>query len=396
MKSKKVKLFTSAILLVIIAILLLIFTGRKKHIIFNTAIIREGTIETTIMATGYVQPIEVVEVGTQVSGVIEKIFVDYNSQVKKGQLLAQLETNTLLEQVNQAKANENAAQSELNYATQKFERIKVLYEGNAATQASYEDAVNTLNQAKTTFENAKATLKQAQVNLSYAFIYSPIDGVVLDKEVNTGQTVAASFSTPTLFKIAEDLTKMQVEADVDEADIGMVSLGQQVRFTVDAFPDETFTGTVSQLRLQPTVTSNVVTYTVIINAPNPEIKLLPGMTANITIVAASEDGVLVPAEAINFQMDKMVAAGSGVEVDNFDISKGVWVKTEGQIARVPLVTGLGDGIYFIVKSGLSAGQNVILSASIDKKQNDKKSASIMPSPPKGRPNGGPNGPSGGR
>ncbi len=392
MKSKKAKLITATVLVVIIVTVILIFTGGKKNITFNIATIEEGTIETTIMATGYVQPIEVVEVGTQVSGVIEKIYVDYNSQVKKGELLAELETNTLSEQVKQAQANENAARSELNYATQKYERIKVLYEGNAATQASYEDAINTLNQAKTTYENSQATLKQAQVNLSYAYIYSPIDGVVLDKQVNTGQTVAASFSTPTLFEIAEDLTKMQVEADVDEADIGMVSLGQQVRFTVDAYPDETFLGTVSQLRLQPTVTSNVVTYTVIINAPNLELKLLPGMTANIIIVAASEDGVLVPAEAINFQMDKTVAANSGLEVDHFDKTKGVWIKTGEQISRVPVSTGLGDGIYFIVKSGLSAGQKVILSASIEKKQSNKKSTSIMPTPPKGGPNGGrPNG-----
>ncbi|NLA49645.1 MAG: efflux RND transporter periplasmic adaptor subunit [Bacteroidales bacterium] len=394
MKSGKIKLLTAAILLVIIAIFILVFAGGEKNIIFNTATIGEGTVETTVMATGYVQPIEVVEVGTQVSGVIEKIFVDYNSQIKKGQLLARLETNTLLEKVNQAKASESAAKSELNYATQKYERTKVLFEGNAATQASYEDAVNTLNQAKTTFENARANLKQADVNLSYAFIYSPIDGVVLDKAVNTGQTVAASFSTPTLFKIAEDLTKMQVEADVDEADIGMVSMGQQVRFTVDAYPDETFTGTVSQLRLQPIVTSNVVTYTVIINAPNPSIKLLPGMTASITIIAASEDGVLVPAEAISFRMDKTVAASLGIEGDSFDENKGVWVRAGGKTTRNTVSTGLGDGVFFIAQSGLSVGQEVILSASITKKQSDKKSRSIMPGPPGGRPDGGPNGASG--
>lgn len=396
MKSGKIKLLTAAMLLVIIAIFILVFAGGEKNIAFNTATIGEGRVETTVMATGYVQPIEVVEVGTQVSGVIEKIFVDYNSQIKKGQLLARLETNTLLEKVNQAKASESAAKSELNYATQKYERTKVLFEGNAATQASYEDAVNTLNQAKTTFENARANLKQADVNLSYAFIYSPIDGVVLDKAVNTGQTVAASFSTPTLFKIAEDLTKMQVEADVDEADIGMVSVGQQVRFTVDAYPDETFTGTVSQLRLQPTVTSNVVTYTVIINAPNPSIKLLPGMTASITIIAASEDGVLVPAEAISFRMDKTVAASLGIEGDSFDENKGVWVRAGGKTTRNTVSTGLGDGIFFIAQSGLSVGQEVILSASVTKNQSDKKSRSIMPAPPKGGPDGGPNGARGDR
>lgn len=391
MKSKSIKTLITLAVVAIIAILVFVYAGGKESVTFNTTIIHQGKIETTVMATGYVQPVEVVEVGTQVSGVIEKLFVDYNSQVTKGQLLAQLETNTLMEKLNQARASERAAQSDLNYATQNFERVKILYEGEAATQASYEEATNRLNQGKTAFENSRATLKQAEVNLSYAYIYSPIDGVVLDRAVNTGQTVAASFSTPTLFKIAEDLTKMQVEADVDEADIGLVNTGQQVRFSVDAYPDETFTGTVSQLRLQPVVTSNVVTYTVIINAPNPEKKLLPGMTANITIIAASENGLLVPAEAINFQMDPTLTDGLEIKRDGNDSPKGVWVKSGNDISRVDVNTGLGDGINFIAKSGLSQGQEVILSASINKQQPDKKSTSILPSPPKG----GPHGPNGG-
>ncbi len=391
MKSKTIKTLTTIAVVAIIAILVLVYAGGKESVTFNTTIIHQGQIETTVMATGYVQPVEVVEVGTQVSGVIEKLYVDYNSQVTKGQLLAQLETNTLMEKVNQARASERAAQSDLNYATQNYDRVKILYEGDAATQASYEEATNRLNQAKTAFENSRATLKQAEVNLSYAYIYSPINGVVLDRAVNTGQTVAAAFSTPTLFKIAEDLTKMQVEADVDEADIGLVNTGQQVRFSVDAYPDDTFTGTVSQLRLQPVVTSNVVTYTVVINAPNPEKKLLPGMTANITIIAASENGLLVPAEAINFQMDQTLTVGLEIIRDGNDSPKGVWVKSGNNLSRVNINTGLGDGINFIATSGLSQGQEVILSASISKKQPDKKSASILPSPPKGGahgPNGG--------
>lgn len=392
MSSIRTKVFLAVILVVAAGVSLMVFTGGKKNVTLNTATILPGIVETTVMATGYVQPIEVVEVGTQVSGVIEKIFVDYNSQVKRGQLLAQLETNTLLEKVNQAKASERAAQSELNFATQNFERVKVLYEGNAATQVSFQEATNRLNQAKTTFENARATLKQAEVNLSYAYIYSPIDGVVLHRAVNTGQTVAAAFSTPTLFKIAEDLTKMQVEADVDEADIGMVRVEQLVKFTVDAYPDETFTGTVSQLRLQPVVTSNVVTYTVVVNAPNPDKKLLPGMTANITIIVASENGLLVPVEAINFQMDELVATNLNIIGYIPEKDKGVWVKTGDEISRTTVNTGLGDGIFLIAKSGLLEGQEVILSASISKKQNDKKGTSILPSPPKG----GPHGPNGGR
>jgi len=391
MKSKKIKVFIAVVIVGIIAAFIIVLAGGKKSVTFNTATIQKGTIETTVMATGFVQPVEVVEVGTQVSGVIEKIYVDYNSQVKKGQLLAQLETNTLLEKLKKAGASEKAAQSDLNYATRNYERVKILYDGKAATQASYEDATNRLNQAESTFENAKATLKQAEVDLSYAYIYSPIDGLVLDRVVNTGQTVAAAFSTPTLFKIAEDLTKMQVEADVDEADIGMVRIGQHVKFTVDAYPDEIFIGTVSQLRLQPLVSANVVTYTVVVNAPNPGKKLLPGMTANITIIVASEEGLLVPVEAINFQMDETFAANFDIVGNINDKNEGVWVKSGGSISRLTINTGLGDGIFLIAKTGLSEGQEVILSASLGKNQADQKSTSIFPSPPKGGPpnmNGG--------
>lgn len=391
MKKKKLKITLVASCVIIIAVVTILLTGGETRASFNTATIREGTVETTVMATGYVQPVEVVEVGTQVSGVIEKIYVDYNSQVKKGELLAQLETNTLMEKVNQAKASVRAAESDLSYATQNYKRVKTLYEADASTQASSEEAINRRNQAETVYENAKATLNQAEVDLSYAYIYSPIDGVVLDRAVNTGQTVAAAFSTPTLFTIAEDMTKMKVEVDVDEADIGQVQVGQQVHFTVDAYPTDTFTGTVSQLRLQPVVTSNVVTYTVVVNAPNPDENLLPGMTAEITIIVASEKGLLVPVEALNFQMDEEV-------VEDFDIAgeiendkRGVWIKSGDKIERKQIVTGLGDGIFFIVDSGLSEGQEVILSASAMEKQADKKSTSLLPAPPGGRNPGGPNG-----
>jgi HlyD family secretion protein len=391
MKSKKSKLILVVVSVILIAVVIVIFTGGKKSVTYNTVTVSKGKLETTVMATGYVQPVEVVEVGTQVSGVIEKIYVDYNSQVKKGQLLAQLETNTLLEKVNQAKASLRAAQSDLAFATQNYERVKTLYEANAATKATYEDATNRRNQAETTSENAKATLKQAEVDLSYAFIYSPIDGVILDRAVNTGQTVAAAFSTPTLFTIAEDLTKMQVEADVDEADIGQVRVGQQVIFTVDAYPRETFAGTVSQLRLQPVVTANVVTYTVVVNAPNPDEKLLPGMTANITIIVASEKGLLVPVEAVNFRMDEELADYLDINGNLADVGRGVWTKSGDNIERNQITTGLGDGIFFIVNSGLSAGQEVILSASIGKKQAAKKNTSLLPPPPGGGHPGGPNG-----
>lgn len=391
MKRKKLKVILLAVAVILIAAAIAIFTRGKESVHFNTETIRKGTIETTVMATGYVQPVEVVEVGTQVSGVIERIYVDYNSHVKKGQLLAQLETNTLLEKVNQAKASVKAARSDLDYADQNYKRIKTLYEANAATRATYEDATNRRNQSETTFENAKTTLKQTEVDLSYAFIYSPIDGVILDRAVNTGQTVAAAFSTPTLFTIAEDLKKMQVEADVDEADIGQVRIGQHVVFTVDAYPNDTFTGTVSQLRLQPIVTSNVVTYTVVVNAPNPGEKLLPGMTANITIIVASERGLLVPVEAVNFQMEEDVATYLEIAGDEATKKVGVWLKDGEKIKRKPISTGLGDGIFFIIKSGLIEGDEVIMSASLGKEKPVRKSTSIIPAPPGGGHPSGPNG-----
>ncbi len=391
MKSKKKVQILIALLVIIITVAILLFLGgRKQSISYNTVSIHEGTIETTVMATGYVQPVEVVEVGTQVSGVIQKIFVDYNTHVKKGQLLAQLETNTLMEKVNIAKASVKSAQSDLSYATKNFERIKTLYQANASTQASFEDAINRRNQAETVYENAKATLKQAEVDLSYAFIYSPIDGVVLDRAVNTGQTVAASFSTPTLFTIAEDLTKMQVEVDVDEADIGNVKIGQHVHFTVDAYPLDTFSGTVSQVRLQPVVTANVVTYTVVVDAPNPKEKLLPGMTANITIIVDTETGLLVPVEALNFKINKELAIDLNIPENTINENKSVWIKLDAKIEQKQIITGLSDGIFCIVKSGLSKGQEVILSTSIENQQSIKKSTSLLPTPPKGE-HGGANG-----
>lgn len=380
-KSKKIIL---GIIVVLAAVgLVFAFTGNKKSVTLNTSEINQGEVEITVMATGYVQPIEVVQVGTQVSGVIEKIHVDFNSYVKKGQLLAKLETNTLMERVNQASASVRAARSDLDFSVQNYTRVKTLFEGNAATRASYEDAANRRNQAETNFENAKATLKQAEVDLSYAYIYSPIDGVVLDRAVNTGQTVAAAFATPTLFTIAEDLTKMQVEADVDEADIGQVRVGQQVKFSVDAYPDDVFSGTVSQVRLQPVVVSNVVTYTVVVNAPNPQEKLLPGMTASITIIVATEKGLLVPVEALNYKMNEEISEHYGLAPDTASHSPGVWLKSGEKVERVSITTGLNDGIFTVAQKGLNEGQEVILSASIGKEKAAKRSASIMPRPPSG-------------
>ncbi|MDR0686724.1 MAG: efflux RND transporter periplasmic adaptor subunit [Dysgonamonadaceae bacterium] len=359
--------------------------GGKGEIRFNTATVEEATVEITITATGYVQPVDKVEVGTQVSGVIKKIFVDYNSQVKKGQLLAEIDKSTLVERVTQAKAMLTSAESDLRYAQQNFNRVKKLYDLKAATEVLLEESTNRLAQAETTVANQKANLHQAQVNLSYAEIYSPIDGVILDRAVEEGQTVAASFNTPTMFTIANDLTKMQVEADVDEADIGKVRVGQQVTFTVDSYNDEIFEGMVNQIRLQPTVTNNVVTYTVIVEAPNPEEKLYPGMTASITIITQRKTGLAIPMEAINFTPDATItdkiatseAAGKNPK------SKTVWLKTEDGIFERAIGTSLSDGVYAIVTEGLNRGDAVVLSVSQNKKEKSNAPASnpLMPTPP---------------
>ena len=340
----KRKIIRTSLLTVSIAIVSLIvfLLTRKKEMQYQTEKAYNGEISVTVMATGYIQPVEEVEVGTQVSGVIENIYADFNSHVKKGQLLAELEKLTLQEKLNQATSQLNRAQSELNLANRQYDRTKQLYESKAATEVAFEEAVNRRELAEMTLEDAKANLSQAKVNLSYAYIYSPIDGVVLKRSVNIGQTVAAMFSTPTFFTIAEDLTKMQVEADVDEADLGQVKLDQHVTFTVDAYPGETFEGTVSQIRISPKVTNNVVTYIIIVNAPNPDEKLFPGMTASIRIHIQSEEGIIVPMEALLPE-------------------KTLRVKSDGKIEERAVQTGISDGVFIVARAGVKEGEDIIVS-----------------------------------
>lgn len=390
-----------------------------KELVIRTYVVDEYTIENTVTATGTIQPLEQVEVGTQVSGEIDKIFVDYNSVVKKGQLLAELDKSNLLENLRQAEASVRSAESELEYSKTSFERTKQLYEANAATQIAYDESRNSLVKAETSLQNAQSNLDKAKVNLGYAEIYSPIDGVVLSREVEIGQTVAASYSTPTLFTIANDLTQMKVEANIDEADIGQVVVGQRVTFSVDAYVDDTFYGDVQQIRLQPTTTNNVVTYTVIITAHNPELKLLPGMTASVTIVTEEETGLAVPSEALSFvpseEVMKEMAAQfegdfpkpqskskrpdfpqggmppQGMPGDprpDFKEMEMVWVKVDGKMMPRPIKTGMSDGVYRIVEHGLVQGDSVILSANyVDVKANANiqkmGNNPFMPGPPPG-------------
>ena len=344
-----------------------------------------GSIEKTVTATGEIQPVYKVEVGTQVSGIVEKMYVDYNSEVKKGQLLAELDKSLLLEQVKQAQATLSTSTSNRNLAQKNFDRVKALYEKKAATQEEYDQAETSLEQAKNQMITAQSDYERSRTNLKYAEIYSPIDGVILSKAVEEGQTVASSFSTPTLFTIAKNLTDMQLEAKVDEADNGQVEEGQQVTFSVDAFPGDEFKGTVRQIRLVPTVTSNVVTYTVIIDAPNDDGRLYPGMTANITIVTQQQEGLVIPLEAVKYTLDKsteMILAKEGYTVSTEPKGQSSVYRLDGKtLSQHEITTGINDGANVIVESGLKAGDKVVLSISRERVGKEKEEGGFRMGPP---------------
>jgi HlyD family secretion protein len=404
-KKRKIWLIILGIIVVAVAAILIVRATKSanKELVIRTHVVEEYTVVNTVTATGTIEPVETVEVGTQVSGKVEKIYVDFNDVVKKGQLMAELDKQTLNQSLSRAKASLTSAESQLNYAKLTYERTKQLYEANAATLAAYQEAQNSYTQAQMSKKNAQASYDQALVDLAYAEIYSPIDGIVLDRAVEVGQTVAASFSTPTLFTLANDLTKMQVEADVDEADIGQVKAGQKVTFTVDAYMEDRFEGTVSQIRMKPTTTSNVVTYTVIIDAPNPDQKLFPGMTASVTIVTEEQTGLAVPAEAFNFTPDEAVLKAmrkpekpegqrpeppQGERPQMQDgMSAGehnmVWVKNGDNMMPRPVKTGMSDGAYRIIEQGVQAGDSVVLSAQYVAKEKAVKKGEnpFMPGPP---------------
>lgn len=368
----KKKYYIIPIVVVVVVLALLPLFRKKPDASFkvNVAVPQIQTIKNSVSATGTMEPTEQVEVGTQVSGVIAKLYVDYNTPVKRGQLLAELDKSTLKARVLQAKASLSSAQNELNYQTLNFNRIKSLFDSEMISETEFESAEYKLINARASADRLVSEVEQAEVNLSYATIFSPIDGVVLDRTVEEGQTVAASFNTPTLFTIARDLTSMQVEADVDEADIGQVNLGQRVEFSVDAYPDDVFTGKITQIRLMPVVSSNVVTYTVIVEAPNPDLKLKPGLTATITIITKEAKDVLtVPASAVNMPLDQSVLPGYQIEVGPLDAPTGsapqpkIWVKTGDKLVQKNIVTGLTDRANVEILSGIDSEDSVVVSVS---------------------------------
>jgi len=364
MKNKKLWIAIGVIALAVIAYLLLSGGKKEEKVEFETAKVDQGNIQTTITATGTIEPVTSVTVGTQVSGIVSKLYVDYNSVVKKGQVIAELDKTNLISELTAQRANLSSAQSSLNYQQSNYNRYKTLYEKGLVSADEYESAQLQYNQAKEQVKTASESVQRAQTNLGYATITSPIDGVVLSKAVEEGQTVAASFNTPELFTIAQDLTDMRVIADIDEADIGGVKEGQRVTFTVDAFPDDQFEGQVTQVRQQATTESNVVTYEVVISAPNNDLKLKPGLTANVTIYTLEKNGVLVaPAKALRFIPNEALLK-EGQNIEDVEAPKKLWTLEGNTFKAHKVETGTTNGVLTEITSGISAGTEVLVDFTI--------------------------------
>jgi HlyD family secretion protein len=410
MKKKKVLIGVSLGIVLLIA--LIGFKACKndsKQVSVETTKVKKGTVSNIVTATGTVQAIKTVTVGCQVSGKIDKLYADYNSHVKSGDLLAEIDKRTLLTSLEDAQASLDNAKAEVTYQTANYNRVKALIDKSLVAQNDYDLALYNFTKAKASFKTAQLQYDRAKINLNYASVYSPIDGVILSRAVSEGQTVTAGFSTPTLFSIANDLTQMQVEAAIDEADIGKVKMNQRVTFTVDAFSDLKFDGKIIQVRLQPTTTSNVVTYTVIVKAPNPEQKLMPGMTASITIyVEEAVDVMTVASKALRFTPDQAVMDSylSGLSRKDMPKPPGgeppanmpvkpasqstdsihpvVWVKNGTDIHPVPVKIGINDELNAQVLEGLKEGDEVVIAMKEASTASDKATTGgspFMPKPP---------------
>lgn len=373
MKKLKIsKVWIAMTVVVIIAVAAWALSGgkEKEEINFKQEKVSLQTLQNSVTATGTIEAVTSVTVGTQVSGIVNKLYVDYNSQVKKGQVIAELDKTNLLSELNTAKANMASAQSQLNYQNANMKRYQTLYQKGLVSADDYENALLTYRQAKEQVATAKEQVQRAQTNLGYATITSPIDGTVISKSVEEGQTVAASFNTPELFTIAKDLTNMQVVADVDEADIGAVKEGDRVTFTVDAYPDDTFEGAVKQVRLQATTTNNVVTYEVVISAQNADLKLKPGLTANVTIYTQERTGVLAVAnKALRFTPTKETVGKDMKIVDCKDKNK-VWTLDGKTLTAHPVSIGQTDGMHTEITKGLKAGQQIVTEIVVNTPEDD--------------------------
>ena len=389
------------ILIVIIAVVVIggaiwLLGGGKANskVTFVTATVSKGTISESITATGNIEPVTEVEVGTQVSGIIDKIYVDYNSVVTKGQLIAEMDRVTLQSELASQKASYDGALAEANYQEKVYNRNKTLHEKGLISDSDFDESEYNYLKAKSTLDNCVANLATAERNLSYATITSPIDGVVISRDVEEGQTVASGFETPTLFTIAADLTKMQVVADVDEADIGGVEEGQRVSFTVDAYPNDTFEGVVSQIRLgessdDSSSSTTVVTYEVIITTENDDLKLKPRLTANVNIYTIDRHDVLcVPARALRFNPDAALLSSKDV-VNDVEAESKVWTYSGNVFTAHAVEIGISNGIYTEILSGLTEGMKVVTEATMeataastdDSSSSSSERSPFMPSPP---------------
>ena len=383
MKNKKIWWAVGAVVLIALAVWLLSGGKKEEKVSFETAKIEKQDIHTSITATGTIEPVTSVTVGTQVSGIVAKLYVDYNSVVKKGQVIAELDKTNLISELNRAKADLSSAQSTLNYETANFKRYQTLFDKGLVSANDYENARLTYDKARQTVASSRESVQKAQTNLGYATITSPIDGVVLSKSVEEGQTVAASFNTPELFTIAQDLTDMRVIADIDEADIGGVKEGQHVSFTVDAFPDDKFEGYVTQVRQQATTSSNVVTYQVVISAPNKDLKLMPGLTANVTIYTLELNNVLaVPTKALRFTPNEALLQ-EGQQIADTEAPHKVWTMEGNTFKAHAVETGTTNGMLTEIVSGIGEGTEVLVDFSINggnEAQEQKGSNPFMPRP----------------
>ena len=362
-----------------------VMTGcsKKAGFTYSEAEAAKQDIVNSVTATGTIEPVTSVDVGTQVSGVISKLYVDYNSVVKAGEVIAELDRTNLMSELSSAQASLKSAQSELDYQKTNYERYKALYDKGLISANDFEQARLSYVQAQQKTQQQKESVKKAQTNLGYATITSPIDGVVLSKEVEEGQTVASSFSTPTLFKIARDLTDMRVIADVDEADIGDVKEGQRVTFTLDAFPDDTFEGQVTQVRQEAATESNVVTYEVVISAPNDDLKLKPGLTANVVIFTMEAKDVLaVPSKALRFT-PREAMLNSDETITDTDAKEKVWVKEGSNLKAVAVETGMTNGTLTQITKGLKPGTHVLTEVNamqVEAEGEQQNSNPFMPRP----------------
>ena len=364
MKKKKIIILALVALLAVGAIVSMCKKGGKERISFQTTQIEAGDIATSVTATGTIEPVTTVDVGTQVSGIVKRLYVDYNSVVKKGQIIAELDRTNLLSDLSTAQTRLRSEQIELDYQKKNYDRYAELKEKDLVSLAEYDVALENYRKAQESVRIAQQDVAKAKTNLGYATVYSPIDGVVISKAVEEGQTVASGFNTPTIVKIAKDLTDMQCIAKVDEADIGEVREGQRVTFTVDAFPEDVFSGTVKQVRQNPVTTNNVVTYEVVISAPNANLKLKPGLTANITIYTLERGGVIsVPANALRFTPESGMFGNKYVIKDTTAEHK-LWTIEGNVLTAHKVEIGVSDGSRTEIIGGLEKGTTVIQSFEI--------------------------------